>query len=56
MKKEYKLYAIKNGKKVLLLATFYHLKTAKEMVQTSITGYDLALYSNNKKLYSIIAN
>ena len=57
MKREYQLYAVSSdGKKVRLLATFYHLQTAKEMIQTSITSYDLTLYYNKKKIYSIISD
>ena len=56
MKREYKLYAIVNGRKTRLLATFYHLKTAKEIIQTSTTSYDLALYFNKKKIYSIVSD
>ena len=54
MKRKYQLYAIKDNKKIRLVATFYHLKTAKEIIQTSSTGYDLALYLQNKKIYSIV--
>lgn len=54
MKREYKLYAVENGRKVRLLATFYHLKTAREIIQTSDTSYDLALYKDGKKIYSIV--
>lgn len=53
MKREYKLYAIRNGKKIRLLATFYHLGTAKEIINTSDTTYNLALYRQHKKVYSI---
>ena len=54
MKREYQLYAIENGRKVRLLATFYHLRTAREIIQTSDTSYDLALYKDGKEIYSIV--
>ncbi len=54
LKQEYQLYAIEQGKQIKLIATFYHLQTAKEIMQTSITTYNLALYKDNKKIYSII--
>ena len=55
MKREYQMYAIENGKKIRLVATFYHLTIAREIIQTSDTSYDLALYKDGKKIYSIIA-
>ncbi len=54
MKREYQLYATEKGKKIRLLATFYHLRTAKEIIQTSDTSYNLALYKNGKKIYSVV--
>lgn len=55
MKREYQLYAMEKDKKICLLATFYHLRTAKEIIQTSMTTYDLALYNKDgKKIYSIV--
>lgn len=54
MKREYQLYAMEKGKKICLLATFYHLRTAKEIIQTSMTTYDLALYKDGKKIYAIV--
>lgn len=53
MKREYQLYAVENGRKIRLLATFYHLRTAREIIQTSDTSYDLALYKDGKEIYSI---
>ena len=49
------MYAIENGKKIRLVATFYHLTIAREIIQTSDTSYDLALYKDGKKIYSIVA-
>ena len=54
MKREYRLYAVEKGEKIRLLATFYHLRTAKEIIQTAMTTYDLALYKDDKKIYSIV--
>ena len=54
MKKQYQLYSMVKGKRKRLLATFYDLEIAKEIINTSITSYDLALYKNGKKIYSII--
>ena len=53
MRKEYQLYAMLNNKRTRLLATFYHLETAKEIINTSMTSYELALYYGQEEIYSI---
>lgn len=45
MKREYQMYAIENGKKIRLVATFYHLTIAREIIQTSDTSYDPMSFS-----------
>ena len=53
MRKEYQLYAMMNNKRVRLLATFYYLQTAKEIINTSMTSYELALFLGQDEIYSI---
>ena len=53
MKKNYQLYSMVHGKRKRLLATFYDLETAKEIINTSMTSYELALFHKQKKIYSI---
>jgi len=53
MKKHYQLYSMVNGKRKHLLATFYNLEIAKEIINTSMTSYDLALFYKQEKIYSI---
>ena len=54
MKKQYQLYAMLNNKRIRLLATFYHLQTAKEIINTSMTSYELALFYGQEEIYSIV--
>lgn len=53
MKKHYQLYSMVNDKRKRLLATFYNLEIAKEIINTSMTSYDLALFYKQEKIYSI---
>lgn len=53
MKRNYQLYSMVNGKRKRLLATFYDLEIAKEIINTSMTSYDLALFQKQEKIYSI---